>query len=73
MDDLARTAAAILRTDRPLSPAFREQVAQMVEALDKCVTEMTMTETLHRNLGQPYYSDGLDAARKALSPATERE
>lgn len=40
MSNLARAAAAILRTKRPLSPEFREQVAQMVEALSACITAM---------------------------------
>ncbi len=31
-DGMPRAAAAILRTNQALSPAFREQVAQMVEA-----------------------------------------
>ena len=67
MSNLARAAAAILRTKRPLSPEFREQAARMVEALDECVSNLSMTEQAHKRAGQPFYCKGLEMGRAALS------
>lgn len=66
MSDLARAAAAILRTKRLLSSEFREQVAQMVEALDECVSDLSITEQTHKRAGQPFYCKGLEMGRAAL-------
>ncbi len=71
MDNLARVAAAILRTKRSLSPEFREQAAQMIEALDECVSNLSMSEALHKATGQPYYCKGLEMGRVALSPSRD--
>ncbi len=60
-------AAAILRTSRPLSSEFREQAAQMVEALDECMSNLSMTELAHRRADQPFYCKGLEMGRAALS------
>lgn len=69
--NLMRCAAAILRTDRPLSAEFREQVAQMIEALDQCETEMLMVEQAHKDRSQPHYSRGLEMIRAVLDRAKE--
>lgn len=73
MTNEARVVAAILRTDRPLSSEFREQVAQMVEALDACVSALAITEAAHHHAGQPFYCDGLDRGRAALGLSREDE
>ena len=67
MSNMARTAAAIMRTDRTLSPGFRQTVALMIEALDECISEISMSEQVHQRAGQPFYSKGLDMGRAALS------
>ncbi len=72
-ENLARAAAAILRTNRPLSAEFRDQVAQMVAALDECVSNLSMTEQAHKLAGQPFYSKGLEMARAALAHTTAQE
>lgn len=66
--NIARAAAAILRTERPLSKEFREQVAQMVEAMDACHTDLWISETSHSRAGRPFYSRGLEMAKAALNP-----
>lgn len=66
MSNLARAAAAILRTKRPLSSEFREQMAQIVEALDECMSNLSMTEQTHKNANQPFYCKGLEMGRSAL-------
>jgi len=71
VSDLARAAAAILRTSRPLSPEFREQAAQMIEALDECVSNLLMTEQVHQTAGQPFYSKGLEMGRVVLQIAAK--
>ncbi len=68
---MARAAAAIMRTSRPLSAEFREQAALMIEALSACASNLEMTEQAHKNAGQPFYSEGLDLARAALAPHRE--
>ena len=73
MSVMARTAAAILRTNRPLSEDFRGQAAQMMEALEQLVTEKEMVEMTHRKRGHPFYSEGLEMYRKATAMQVERE
>ncbi len=66
MNNMARAAAAILRTNRSLSPEFREQMAQMVEALDECISELMMSESIHKRYDKPFYSKGLEMGRTIL-------
>lgn len=63
---ITRAAAAIMRTDRTLSPEFREHVAQMIEAFDQLYTEGLMAEAAHKAINHPYHSDGLEMARAVL-------
>lgn len=38
----------------------------MVEALDQCISELSMVEQVHEDNEQPFYSKGLELGRKAL-------
>ena len=62
MHGMARCAAEIMRTKRPLSPEFREQVAQMIEALSMCIRQLEFEREEYADRGEIFRSPGLDKA-----------
>lgn len=73
MYNFYRAAAAILRTKRSLSDAFREDAARMIEALAQLTAESEMVEKAHKQQNQPFYSKGLQMARNVAPTTPEPE
>ncbi|MGI9489054.1 MAG: hypothetical protein ACR2RF_24850 [Geminicoccaceae bacterium] len=71
MTKIARAACEILRTERPLSSDFREQVAQMIEAFDQCYAELCMTKHIHDRARKPFYSHGFEMAHNILGEPSD--
>ena len=71
--DICRAAVAILQTERPLSRNFREQMVKVVEALDECLSELSMMEQAHMNASQPFYSLGLEMGRATFKPTKDTD